>query len=502
MRSKLTGEAGPGVLFLHRSLCSVRCVPVTLVGGLARAGSQNHTVTDTARNNTLTAHPGARHLGEAKGEAERARAGSDEHGVRVGGLECGWKKYKSSHYVTHVTKEARALEPRLPCRSRGIAMAAHMIITAGLSMTGLAIGTPECARFIEALQGTDFQFTTQLGEPSLVYTWTDMIVAATEMCNTGVAGGTLYAGPRDDPSSARYGLANLAAFLANSMQETIQYDACDENNWSDKATQQKTGGADYPATAACGQLGQSYQDYHCTETIDPDTGQPVDPKELECEVDPEMIAVAETHATWYGAPPPLFCAPKSKMPEAPRWNYDGWCPSSSKVYGQEAAWDLPFGQMPPKDIYFGGHHGGVQHVPPEVLEKTPTYIDYVRNAVDKGASTAAMLNGEGCLDLYNQRAGFWESCVGGCANTDAAHAIQGAPRTDVEGCCWWGRGVIQTTGVCNFGKLNYFLGAKAARRGKAASYPTVQRRDASSNQPGRARCLPRRPTMWLQVSPP
>ena len=43
----------------------------------------------TQRNNTLTAHSGAGHLGEAKGEAERARAGSGEHGVRVGGLDGG-----------------------------------------------------------------------------------------------------------------------------------------------------------------------------------------------------------------------------------------------------------------------------------------------------------------------------------------------------------------------------------------------------------------------------
>ncbi len=41
------------------------------------------------------------------------------------------------------------------------------------------------------------------------------------------------------------------------MQETIQYDACDENNWSNQATTATTGGDAYPATAACGQLGQS-----------------------------------------------------------------------------------------------------------------------------------------------------------------------------------------------------------------------------------------------------
>ena len=46
-------------------------------------------------------------------------------------------------------------------------------------------------------------------------------------------------------------------------------------------------------------------------------------------------------------------------------------------------------------------------------------------------------------------------------------------RTDVEGCCYWGRGVIQTTGICNFGKLNYWLGKRAAREGRDAAYPDV-----------------------------
>lgn len=38
---------------------------------------------------------------------------------------------------------------------------------------------------------------------------------------------------------------------------------------------------------------------------------------------------------------------------------------------------------------------------------------------------------------------------------------------------WWGRGVIQTTGVCNYGKLNYYLGAKAAQDGRSSRYPTI-----------------------------
>ena len=27
----------------------------------------------------------------------------------------------------------------------------------------------------------------------------------------------------------------------------------------------------------------------------------------------------------YGAPPPLFCAPRSKIPRAPKWSTAGWC---------------------------------------------------------------------------------------------------------------------------------------------------------------------------------
>jgi hypothetical protein len=77
------------------------------------------------------------------------------------------------------------------------------------------------------------------------------------------------------------------------------------------------------------------------------------------------------------------------------------------------------------------------------------------------------------MDVAEQKAGSWQSCEGGCANADPSKAVSGKGRTDVEGCCWWGRGVIQTTGICNFGKLNYFLGKKAADRGAAALYPDV-----------------------------
>lgn len=46
-------------------------------------------------------------------------------------------------------------------------------------------------------------------------------------------------------------------------------------------------------------------------------------------------------------------------------------------------------------------------------------------------------------------------------------------RTDVENCCWWGRGTISTRGICQYGKLNYYLGARAAAEGRPARFPSV-----------------------------
>jgi hypothetical protein len=46
-------------------------------------------------------------------------------------------------------------------------------------------------------------------------------------------------------------------------------------------------------------------------------------------------------------------------------------------------------------------------------------------------------------------------------------------RTDVEGCCWWGRGVLQTKGICSFGRLNYYLGKRAADEGRESLFPSV-----------------------------
>jgi len=180
---------------------------------------------------------------------------------------------------------------------------------------------------------------------------------------------------------------NIAAFFAQSMKETIRYDACDENSWD-------LFDGKYPISNACGQLGQSYQDYECSE----------EEKFMQCDVNPQMEMKAVTNAKWYGAPQPLYCGPKTKYPETGYWNFNAEC-------------NRPWANPPELCTAYPGQKAGKEVLSPAVANR----------------------NG----------------------------------RTDVEGCCWWGRGVIQTTGICNFGKLNYFLGKRAADEGRDSRYPSI-----------------------------
>jgi len=184
-------------------------------------------------------------------------------------------------------------------------------------------------KVLQAMRDADyenvFKYETATGGwlPSTLYKWEpDLIEAVSKMATSGVGNLKLWMGDTNHV----YGLVNIAAFLAQVMQESIRYNACDENNWSDLAVSNKYGGAVYPATSACGQLGQSYQDYTCSAAEDELAG-----GQMACDVDPDMEIRAETRASWYGSPPELFCAPKSKVPAAPRWDTAAGCPWCTSV---------------------------------------------------------------------------------------------------------------------------------------------------------------------------
>jgi len=259
-----------------------------------------------------------------------------------------------------------------------------------ISNTGTAAVEETFLAMKTAIDERLFLYETPLMQwvPSTVYRFDGFFTGMQIMHSEGVAGGKLYMGG-DCDHCHMYGLVNVAAFLAQAMKETIRYDACDENSW-DRV------GSDlmYPLSNACGQLGQSYQDYHCSE----------EEKHMECEVDPQMTITAVTNAKWWGAPGPLKCGPKSLYPQTGYWDFNYVC----------------------DDIWA---------VPPKTCDE-------------------------------------YEGQQGGGAVNDEPYP-NGANRTDVEGCCWWGRGVIQTSGVCNFGKLNYFLGKRAADDGRESRYPDI-----------------------------
>ena len=69
-------------------------------------------------------------------------------------------------------------------------------------------------------------------EQSTEYRWNDFIPAFEEMAKSGIAGKTF------DVPNVKAGLVNIALFLAQSMHETIQYNACDENNVSTRRSLQ------------------------------------------------------------------------------------------------------------------------------------------------------------------------------------------------------------------------------------------------------------------------
>lgn len=247
---------------------------------------------------------------------------------------------------------------------------------------------------IETVMDNDvllFQTPSNAWVPSSIYKWADFLAALNAMHNDGVENVKFWLldPTADDATNTKYAKVAIAAFLAQSMKETIQYDACDENNWSINTGEP----VNYPLSAGCGQLGQVYADYG----TNPVTG---NDNPYSCPRNPKMEISALTHAKWYGAPGPLFVAPDAVLQElgllvngsVGKWDYNFDCSGSTAVFDpQKQAYERP-----------------------------------------------------DCAAYEGQSAGkyVWDGSAG----------------KSIEGCGWWGRGVIQTTGRLNFGKLNHFLG--------------------------------------------
>ncbi|MDE1243109.1 Ig-like domain-containing protein [Vibrio aestuarianus] len=246
----------------------------------------------------------------------------------------------------------------------------------------------------DVMNNQAFLFETPQSQwiPSTVYKWQDFLDGLSAMHNIGVAGNKFWLIDEnaDEETNIKYAKVAIAAFLAQSMQETIRYNACDENNWSESRWGAPT---DYPMAASCGQLGQRYADYG----VNPISG--LD-HAYSCPRNDKMEVSALTHAQWYGAPAPVFAAPDAVLEErgllvngfAGRWTNNGHC------------------------------------------NEVPETVDTSKQVWER----------DECKVYVGQKAGtfLWD----------------GSSQESVQGCGWWGRGVIQTTGRQNFGTLNHYLG--------------------------------------------
>lgn len=360
-----------------------------------------------------------------------------------------------------------------------------------------------------------FEYQTAEGGwlPSTLYTWKDMIEGVKVMATDGIGDSKLYTGG----GNYKYALVNIAAFLGQCMKETIMYNACDENNWSNPDVTKSFGGVAYTASMSCGQGRQSYEDYKCQKEDNAIAG-----GKMACDVDPNMEMRAHTQAEWYGAPPRMFCAPKSKVPKAPHWNWGKpWCPQKGG-YGyktpfpdamsnasMQSYWNYVNGGGGCRDydtIKAGGwnHCNDKNHIlsttDPADCQALCAATDscncfgfdaaakkcIMYETCDSPTANAAWVVGPkvcpssaDCITkntVYGtSKAGnlVIEADRGGCPNSPAALFGHPDGRKDVEGCCWWGRGVIQTTGVCNFGKLNYYLGKRGHTEGRDVLYPDI-----------------------------
>ncbi|KAL7521361.1 hypothetical protein ACHAWX_006029 [Stephanocyclus meneghinianus] len=67
--------------------------------------------------------------------------------------------------------------------------------------------------------------------------------------------------------------------------------------------------------------------------------------------------------------------------------------------------------------------------------------------------------------------GYWDAYSAQFVRNVAYPSALG--KTDVEGCCFWGRGALATKNVCNMGKLNYHLGKRAYLEGRPSRYPNI-----------------------------
>jgi len=161
--------------------------------------------------------------------------------------------------------------------------------------------------------------------PTKLYHY-DGFMNALGVISKGDIGSTyFYLGPNG--GGPAYGLINVAIFLAQAAVESVHFGVCDEVSWEKDIFEM------YPLSNACGQGGRLIERSAPYEDSNPCSD---DEAFMACEVDAKMSAVAETHAKFEGAPPPLECFPSTTQSTTGAWDPSLSCVESgcSSYIGQ------------------------------------------------------------------------------------------------------------------------------------------------------------------------
>ena len=109
------------------------------------------------------------------------------------------------------------------------------------------------------------------------------LLISSKMSDIGYDNKFFYIGQQSNGDfDAVEGLTNIVLFLSQAAVQSIQDDACDEDN-----VQLVSG--KYPVSNSCGQFGRSYQDITCT-------GANID---MTCPLDPNQSFSGVTRPLWF-----------------------------------------------------------------------------------------------------------------------------------------------------------------------------------------------------------
>lgn len=168
----------------------------------------------------------------------------------------------------------------------------------------------------------------------------------------------------------------------------------------------------------------SYQDYHCSD----------EEKHMECEVDPEMTITAVTNAKWWVTN--ILNLDKT----AQHYIHNMNCFANITL--------LPGGEhqvhwCAAPSLYTHKRVTGITITPATIHgQLRPNLAMNMKVKREERPSMMSRIQMQVSLSLMNRR--FSKFCH---SHAQPCMSFKQAGRTDVEGCCWWGRGVIQTSGI-------------------------------------------------------